>query len=124
MRISTFFIILAAAGAVGVGAYAVGHAAGQPVKQLDTAVSEPAQAAGVAAEADLTAAVSAAVSYRIDHGTYAGMTTDDLRSYDKEVAPGVSVKRVTANGYCVETTSRGTTVSIQGPDGTFVAHGC
>jgi len=124
MRISTFFITLGAAAAVGAGAYAVGHAAGQPVKQLDTAVSEPTQTASVAAEADLTAAVSAAASYRIDHGTYAGMTAGDLRNYDADVASGVSVKAATANGYCVETTSRGATVSIKGPDGTFVAHGC
>jgi hypothetical protein len=123
MRISTFFITLAAAGAVGVGAYSVGHAASQPAKQLDP-VSQPGQAAGVTAEANLTAAVSAAASYRFDHGTYAGMTTRDLRSYEKDIAPGVSVKDAAADGYCVESTVRGATVSIKGPDGTFVASGC
>lgn len=122
MRISTFFISLAAAGAVGVGAYSVGHAAGQPAKRLDP-VSQPAQAAGVTAEANLTAAISAAASYRFDHGTYAGMSTRDLQSY-KDIAPGVSVKDATANGYCVESDFRGATVSIKGPDGTFVASGC
>jgi hypothetical protein len=123
MRISTFFITLTAACAVGVGAYLVGHAASQPVKQLDT-VSEPAQAASVTAQANLTAAISAASSYHLDHGTYAGMTTRDLRSYDKDLGSGVSVKHVTANGYCVESTYRRATVSITGPDGTFVSSGC
>ncbi len=124
MRISTFFIILTAAAAVGAGAYFVGHAASQPADQLDAAVSQPAQAASVTAQANLTAAVSAASSYNLDHGTYAGMTTRDLRSYEKDLGPGVSVKDATANGYCVESTYRSATVSIRGPDGTFVSSGC
>ena len=124
MRISTFFIVLAAVAAVGAGAYFVGHAASQPAQQLDTVVSEPAQAASVTATANLSTAVSAAASYHLDHGTYAGMTTRDLQSYDREVGSGVSVKDATANGYCVESTYRGATVSIKGPDGTFVSSGC
>jgi len=124
MRISTFFIILGAACAVGAGAYFVGHAASQPAKQLDTVVSEPAQAASVTAESNLTAAAAAAASYRVDHGTYAGMTTRDLRSYDTGIGSGVSVKDATSDGYCVESTFREATVSIEGPNGTFVARGC
>ncbi len=124
MRISTFFIVLGAACAVGAGAYFVGHAASQPAKQLDTAVSQPAQAASVTAESNLTAAVSAAASFRVDHGTYAGMSTRDLRSYDSGLGSGVAVKDATADGYCVESTFGDATVSIEGPDGTFVAGGC
>jgi hypothetical protein len=124
MRISSFFIILAAACAVGAGAYFVGHAASQPAHQLDAVESQPAQAASVTAAANLTAAVSAASSYYLDHDTYAGMTTRDLRSYDKDVGSGVSVQKATGDSYCVESTYRSATVSITGPDGTFVSSGC
>src|SRR5262245_15694689 len=124
MRISTFFIIAGAATAVGIGAYLVGHAAGQPAKQLDPVASAPAQAASVTAEANLTAAISAAASYRIDHGTYAGMSTNDLRGYDKAIPPSVEVKGVSAGRYCIESTYGTATVSIEGPNGTFVARGC
>src|SRR5436305_14259267 len=124
MRISNFLIVICAAAGIGVGAYLLGHAVDAPAKQLDTVVAEPAQAASVTAEANLQMAVSAATSYRIDHGTYAGMTTGDLRSYDKGLAPGVSVRKASASAYCVESTVSDATASIRGPDGTFVARGC
>jgi len=84
----------------------------------------PAQAAGASAEANLQSAVSAAASFRVDHGTYAGMTTNDLRSYDRAIASGVSVRNTGARGYCIESTVAGATVSITGPNGTFVARRC
>ena len=124
MRISTFFIIVGVATAVGIGAYVVGHAAGQPAAQLGAVVSEPAQAADVTAQANLTAAVSAAASYRFDQGTYAGMTTKALQGYDKSIASGVSVKQASADGYCIQSTLGGSTFSIRGPDGTFVSRPC
>src|SRR3954451_356452 len=124
MRISTFLIVVCAAAGIGVGAYLLGHAVDAPAKQLDTVISEPAQAAGATAAANLQPAVSAASSYRIDHGTYAGMTTSDLRSYDNGIAPGVSVKQASAEAYCVESTVADATVSITGPNGTFVARAC
>src|SRR5580765_1537481 len=121
MRISTFLIVVCVAAGGGIGTYFVGHAVDEPAKQLDTVLSEPAQAASVTAEANLQAAVSAAASYRFDHGTYAGMTTSDLRSYDKGLASGVSVSAASDKVYCVESTVEGATVSIRGPNGTFVA---
>jgi hypothetical protein len=124
MRVSTFVIVAAAVAGIGVGAYHVGHAIDEPARQLDTLVSEPAQAATATAQANLTTAVSAAASYRIDHGTYSGMTTKSLRSYDGALAPGVSVKRATASAYCVESSVAEATVSISGPNGTFVARRC
>jgi hypothetical protein len=124
MRISTFLIVVCAAAGIGIGAYVVGHAVDEPAKQLDTVLSEPAQAASVTAEANLQAAVSAAASYRFDHGTYAGMTTSELRSYDKGLASGVSVSAASDSAYCVESTVEGATVSIRGPNGTFVARRC
>src|SRR3954451_6190986 len=124
MRISNLLIVVCVAAGVGIGAYFVGHAVDEPAKQLDTVLSEPAQAAGVTAEANLQAAVSAAASYRFDHGTYAGMTTSDLRSYDKGLPSGVAVSAASDSAYCVESTVEDATVSIRGPNGTFVARRC
>ena len=124
MRISTFLIVVSAAAGIGIGAYVVGHAVDEPAKQLDTVLSEPAQAASVTAAANLQSAVSAAASYRFDHGSYAGMTTSDLRSYDKGLASGVSVSSASGSAYCVESTVAGAMVSIRGPNGTFVARRC
>ena len=118
-------IIVAVAAGIGIGAYIVGHAVDEPAKAArHRRLSVPAQAASATAQANLRAAVSAAASYRFDHGTYAGMTTSDLRSYDKGLASGVSVKKATESAYCVESTVAGATVSIRGPNGTFVARGC
>src|SRR5580765_82164 len=112
MRISTVVIVVVAAAGVVFGAYTIGHAVDEPVKQLETVVSEPAQAAGATAQANLAAAVSAAASFRVDHGTYAGMTTNELRTYDNALAPGVSVKVANEGAYCLESTVAGATVSI------------
>jgi hypothetical protein len=124
MRASTFVIVVAAVAGIGIGVYVLGHAVGEPAKQLDTIVAEPAQAATATAQANLTAAVSAAASYRIDHGTYAGMTTNGLRSYDDGLVSGVSVKRASASAYCLESSVADAIVSITGPNGTFVAQRC
>jgi hypothetical protein len=124
MRLTTLLIIICAVAGGVFGAYKVGHAVDGPAKQLDTVVSMPAQAASATAQASLTAAVSAAASYRIDHSGYAGMTTGDLRSYDGALASGVSVRQASAKGYCVESKADGAIVSISGPNGSFVAHGC
>jgi hypothetical protein len=124
MRISTLLIVVAVAGGIGYGAYFVGTAVDEPVKQLDTVLSQPDRAGNVTAEANLAAAVSAATSYNVDHGTYAGMTTNELRSYDHAIPSDVTVRKATPSGYCMETTVRGATVSISGPSGTFAARRC
>ena len=124
MRIWNLLIVVCAAAGIGIGAYFVGHAVDEPAKQLDTVIAEPAQAASVTAEANLQPVVSAAASYQFDHGTYAGMTTSDLRSYDPELASGVSVSAASDGAYCVESTVAGAMVSIRGPNGTFVARRC
>src|SRR4051812_12596700 len=124
MRVSNFLIVAGAAAGIGIGAYVLGHAVDQPARQLDTVLSEPAQAAAATADANLAAAVSAAASYKLDHGSYAGMTTSDLRDYDRAIAPGVSVRQATASAYCVESTVADAIASIRGPNGTFVARRC
>jgi hypothetical protein len=124
MRVSTVLIIVAAVAGVVFGAARIGHAVDQPAKQLDTVVAMPASAASTAAEANLQPAVSAAASYKIDNGGYSGMTTSGLRSYDRAIAAGVSVKKANAAGYCIQSTVATATASITGPGGTFVARGC
>lgn len=124
MRLSTLVIIVCAVAGVVFGASRVGHAVDGPARQLQTVIGEPAQAAGAAAQSNLAAAVSAAASYKIDHGSYQGMTTDGLRNYDRALASGVSVRNATASSYCVESKADGATASITGPNGFFVAHGC
>ena len=124
MRVSTALIVGAAAVGIGVGAYELGHAVDQPARQLETVVSEPAQAAGATAATNLEAAVSAAASYKVDHGTYTGMTTNDLRGYDRAIASSVTVKKAGTGGYCIESTVAGATVSITGPSGAFVTRHC
>jgi hypothetical protein len=124
MRLTNLLIVVSAAAGIGIGAYFLGHAVDAPAKQLETVVSEPAQAASATADANLATAVSAAASYRVDHGSYAGMTTSGLRGYDNGLASSVSVKQATAGAYCIESTVAGATARVRGPDGSFVAGRC
>jgi len=124
VRISTFLIVVCAVAGIGIGAVFVGHAVDGPARQLDTVLSEPAQAASATAEANLQPAIAAAASYRIEHGTYAGMTTSDLRSYDQGLPSSISVRAASPSAYCVESTVAGATASIRIPNGTFVAQRC
>ena len=124
MRISTLLVVVCAVAGIGIGAHLVGHAVDEPARQLDTVLAEPARAASATAEANLQPAIAAAASYRVDHGTYSGMTTSELRSYDQGLASGVSVKAASQSGYCVESEVAGATASIRIPNGTFVARRC
>jgi hypothetical protein len=124
MRLTNLLIVVCAAAGIGIGAYFLGHAVDAPAKQLETVVSEPAQAASATADANLAAAVSAAASYKVDHGSFAGMTTSGLREYDNGLASSVSVKQATASAYCIESTVDGATASVRGPNGSFVAGRC
>lgn len=124
MRITNLLIIVCVAAGIGFGAYHLGHAVDRPAKQLDTVVSEPHQAAAATAQSNLGAAVSAAASFKLDHGSYAGMTTNALRGYDRGLASSVAVKQATTSGYCLESTVAGATASVRGPNGTFALHRC
>jgi hypothetical protein len=124
MRVVNLLIVVCAAAGIVIGAHFVGHAVDEPARQLDTVVSEPGRAASATAAANLQSALSAAASYRFDHGSYAGMTTNDLRSYDKGLPSGVSVKEASDGAFCVESEVAGAMVSIRGPNGTFVARRC
>ena len=124
MRVTNLLIVVCAAAGIGFGAYFLGHAVDGPAKQLDTVVSEPRQAAAATAQANLGVAVSAASSYEIEHGSYTGMTTNALRGYDHGLPSSVTVKQSTSSAYCLESTVAGATVSVSGPNGTFVARRC
>jgi hypothetical protein len=124
MRILTLVIVVPVAAAVVFGASILGNAVKKPAQQLDTVISQPAHAASATAAANLSTAVSAAASYRVDHGSYMGMTTRDLLRYDAALAPTVLVKQATSNAYCMESTVAEATVSIRGPSGTYVTGSC
>jgi hypothetical protein len=124
VRVTNLLIVACVAVGIGFGAYFLGHAVDGPAKQLDTVVSEPRQAAAATAQANLGVAISAASSYKIDHGSYAGMTTNALRGYDRGLASSVFVKQASAGAYCLESTVAGATASVRGPNSTFVAHRC
>jgi hypothetical protein len=125
VRVSTAVIIGGALVAAGLGVYKLGHAADTPANEILTVAAVPQQAAVATAEANLAGAVSAAASYKLDHGDYTGMSAGDLRrAYDAGLAGDVTVRSATATAYCIESTIGSTTVSIRGPSGTFVVGFC
>jgi hypothetical protein len=77
------------------------------------------------AQADLRNAVPAIEAWRLDHGTYAGMTVAELRAqYDNGIPSGVRVVRAGKKSYCVESTAAGETWSYWGPRTGFRHGGC
>jgi hypothetical protein len=125
VRISTVVITGGVVAAVGFGAYKLGHGVDTPANELATvAVAMPQEAAVATAEANLSGAVSAVTSYQADHGGYAGMTTGGLRSYDAGLAGDLTVKSASAAAYCIQDTVDTTTVSIRGPNGSYVVAPC
>jgi hypothetical protein len=124
MRVSTVAILGVAVAAGGFGAYKLGHGVSGPAREISTlAVALPQEAAVAADEANLAGAVTAAAAYQSEHGGYVGMSTADLHAYSG-VLGAVVVISATASAYCVESTIDATTVSISGPDGTYVVGPC
>jgi hypothetical protein len=124
MRLSTALIAAVILAAGGYGAYKLGHATDKPANDLLTVAAIPQQASVAAAESNLAGAVAAAHSYKLDHSGYAGMSASDLKSYDAALAVGIIVRTASAAAYCMESTVNGTTVSIRGPNGSFVVGTC
>ena len=125
MRISTVVITGGVVAAVGFGAYKLGHGVDKSGNQLATvAVAIPQQAAVATAEANLSGAVSAVTAYQADHGGFAGMTTSGLRGYDAGLASDLTVKSASTAAYCIQDTVDTTTVSIRGPNGSYVVAPC
>jgi len=66
--------------------------------------------------ANLRASIPAVEAWYADHGTYAGMAVDKLRTqYDYGIALDLKIVRATKKAYCVESTVAGETWSYVGP---------
>jgi hypothetical protein len=77
------------------------------------------------AQTDLRAAVPAIEAWRLDYGSYAGMTTARLQAqYDYGIPSEIRVVRATKKTYCVETTVKGDTWSYWGARQGFRNGGC
>jgi hypothetical protein len=64
----------------------------------------------------LRTAIPAIEAWYADHGTYAGMAVDKLRTqYDYGIALDLKIVRATKKAYCVESTVAGETWSYVGP---------
>jgi hypothetical protein len=125
MRLSTFVIVVAVLGAAGYGAWRLGHATDEPANQLFTVAGIPQRAAVATAESNLATALAAANSYKLDHSGYAGMTASNLRKgYDAALAVGITVRTASSTAFCMESAFAGTTVSIRGPNGSYVVAPC
>jgi hypothetical protein len=73
---------------------------------------------------NLRAVIPAIEAWRIEHGTYAGVTIEKLRvQYDSSIPSGLKLT-ATKKGYCVESTSGDKTWSYHVPRRVFVKGGC
>ena len=72
------------------------------------------QAARAEAESNVQSAIPAVQIYFADHGTYAGISTAQLRTINAGLSPTVQVFP-TAGGYCLMASVRGITVRNVGP---------
>jgi hypothetical protein len=75
------------------------------------------------AEAAVRAAIPAVEAYNADHGSYAGMTLEVLRTYDNAIA-GIRVVVAEKTSYCIESTADGLTYSFRGPAGPLAPASC
>ena len=73
-----------------------------------------------AAMANVRATIPSAEAYYADHGSYAGMTVDQLRLYDSGIRPGITVT-ATATSYCIDYQG---TAHDRGPGGEVLAGPC
>jgi hypothetical protein len=78
------------------------------------ATSTPDRAALVVAETNVQDGNTAMAAYFAANGSYAGATTDSLRSMQPGLSPTVSVT-ATVDGYCIQSVVDGVTASVRGP---------
>jgi hypothetical protein len=77
-----------------------------------------------AAEATVRASIPAVEAYYADHGSYAGMTPEGLRTeYDRSIGD-IVVVAAQKTAYCVESTVGTATASYRGPAGPLAPVGC
>ena len=87
------------------------HAVGGTVSTL--AISIPDQASLAVAEDNLTQAAISATAYQAANSSFDGLTV-----------PAATVRTATATSYCLESTVRGVTAHLAGPNGTPAAGPC
>ena len=87
------------------------HAVGGTVSTL--AIAIPDQASLTVAEDNLTQAATAATAYQAANGSFEGLTV-----------PAATVRTATATAYCLESSVRGVTAHLSGPNGTPAAGPC
>ena len=87
------------------------HAVGGTVSTL--AISIPDEASLTVAEGNLMQAATAATAYEAASGSFEGLTV-----------PAATVSFATATSYCLESTVRGVTAHLSGPNGTPAAGPC
>jgi len=77
------------------------------------------------ARSELKAALPAIESYGLELGTYAGLSSDLLRSvYDSTLAQGLTFGWAADSSYCVALTAGGRTAHVIGPSGSPESGGC
>jgi hypothetical protein len=89
-----------------------GCGAASDVSNLVT--STPDRAALAVAETNVQDGNTVIAAYFAANGSYAGATTDSLRTMQPGLSPTVTVA-ATADGYCIESVVAGVTASIRGP---------
>jgi hypothetical protein len=76
-------------------------------------------------QSNLRNSVPAIEAWYADHGTYAGMTVDKLRTqYDYGISLDLKIVRATKKAYCIESTVAGETWSYAGPARGLAAGRC
>lgn len=89
-----------------------GCGAASDVSNLVT--STPDQAALAVAETNVQDGNTAMTAYFAANGSYAGATTDSLRSMQPGLSPTVSIT-ATADSFCIQSVVAGVSASVRGP---------
>jgi hypothetical protein len=88
-------------------------------------VETPPPPASYDARTNLQIAIPAIEAWRLDHGTYAGMTLKKLREqYDYGIPLEVEVVEASQKEYCIESSVHGETWSYHGPKRGLRPGGC
>jgi hypothetical protein len=76
-----------------------------------------------AAKTRVRAAVPAIEVYRLEHGSYAGLTLAEIQAIDAGVRE-IRIVWATARAYCIQSGSGGSTYHFRGPAGPATTGGC
>jgi hypothetical protein len=76
------------------------------------------------AQANVRAAVPAVEAYFADHGSYEGLSREQIAVYDPSAASDVEIVRAGPESYCIESTEGAATASKRGPAADIVLEAC